>query len=420
MLEAAKFQPEKRTLFRTFDMNAFTRESNRSDHDQYDALRVGEEAAQSSAIPARFPPHRTVDGTVELGAYLASSSYIVSLGGPPLADLKYGIIIVPAGEEDLLFAGYGDHAVMSAKLKEQIYAKSKATQKEQLLELQQKAAHEWINGVASEPEIDDDHREFYRRRWRRRSGLPSDEGSEPAVAATDDRDPAGQNEDDNKTRPIQADVPALSDRQEGFQRFSHGQRSQYVPRHHYDTPSILGDLPMPTNEKQGSEHPAHGKPSPAASTSATTARARSARHLDEHGSEREEVRIRKGASTMSKGSRTANRGGDDLVSPAELNAHIKQNQPRDGGHDSGKRSEQQDWPSASTPTTLQNTTSEGEPLSPEACAAFEVLLGGEEEKRKGPRRVLHSLLARIRLKKSPDPTVKRRDVLRGGSKAVRA
>jgi hypothetical protein len=39
----------------------------------------------------------------EIAAYLANASYVVALGGPPLADLKYGVIIVPAGEEKLLF-----------------------------------------------------------------------------------------------------------------------------------------------------------------------------------------------------------------------------------------------------------------------------------------------------------------------------
>jgi hypothetical protein len=90
---------------------------------------------------------------IELGAYLASSSYIVSLSGPPLADLKYGITVVPVGEESLLFNGYGDDAAMSPEFKEQIYAKSKVAQKENVKELQQKKLHEWINGVPSEPRL---------------------------------------------------------------------------------------------------------------------------------------------------------------------------------------------------------------------------------------------------------------------------
>jgi hypothetical protein len=47
----------------------------------------------------------------EIAAYLANASYVVSLGGPPLADLKYGVIIVPAGEEPLLFGPTPDVAI---------------------------------------------------------------------------------------------------------------------------------------------------------------------------------------------------------------------------------------------------------------------------------------------------------------------
>jgi hypothetical protein len=39
----------------------------------------------------------------EIAAYLANASYVAALGGPPLANLKYGVIIVPVGEESLLF-----------------------------------------------------------------------------------------------------------------------------------------------------------------------------------------------------------------------------------------------------------------------------------------------------------------------------
>jgi hypothetical protein len=59
MLEAAKFRPEGRSLYRTFDMNAFAGEpkpNKRGDDYDGDALRIGEEATQSSAVPAGFPP----------------------------------------------------------------------------------------------------------------------------------------------------------------------------------------------------------------------------------------------------------------------------------------------------------------------------------------------------------------------------
>ncbi|KAH6842685.1 hypothetical protein B0I37DRAFT_201563 [Chaetomium sp. MPI-CAGE-AT-0009] len=55
-------------------------------------------------FPANFPAYHATQNMNEIAAYLANASYVVSLGGTPLADLKYGIIIVPAGEESLLFS----------------------------------------------------------------------------------------------------------------------------------------------------------------------------------------------------------------------------------------------------------------------------------------------------------------------------
>lgn len=99
MLDAAR--PATRRLYRAFDMNAFAGEPE-GDYTN------GAEAAPDPAVPAWFPAHRSIDGFIELGSYLASSAYAVSLGGPPLPDLKYGIIVVPVGDESLLLSGYGD------------------------------------------------------------------------------------------------------------------------------------------------------------------------------------------------------------------------------------------------------------------------------------------------------------------------
>ncbi|KAK3991466.1 hypothetical protein QBC44DRAFT_392989 [Cladorrhinum sp. PSN332] len=54
-------------------------------------------------FPVNFPAYHCTQNMNEIAAYLANASYVVSLGGPPLGDLKYGIIVVPAGEERLLF-----------------------------------------------------------------------------------------------------------------------------------------------------------------------------------------------------------------------------------------------------------------------------------------------------------------------------
>ncbi|KAL7620925.1 hypothetical protein AAE478_008236 [Parahypoxylon ruwenzoriense] len=56
-----------------------------------------------SLLPTNFPRYRATQHINEVGAYLANASYVVSLGGPPLADLKYGIIVVPVCQETLLF-----------------------------------------------------------------------------------------------------------------------------------------------------------------------------------------------------------------------------------------------------------------------------------------------------------------------------
>ncbi|KAK4033776.1 hypothetical protein C8A01DRAFT_49694 [Parachaetomium inaequale] len=62
-------------------------------------------------FPANFPTYHCTQNMNEIAAYLANASYVAALGGPPLADLKYGIIIVPAGEESLLFGPSPDFAI---------------------------------------------------------------------------------------------------------------------------------------------------------------------------------------------------------------------------------------------------------------------------------------------------------------------
>ncbi|KAK4034043.1 hypothetical protein C8A01DRAFT_39472 [Parachaetomium inaequale] len=54
-------------------------------------------------FPPNFPAYHCTQNMNEIAAYLANASYVAALGGPPLADLKYGIIVVPVGEESLLF-----------------------------------------------------------------------------------------------------------------------------------------------------------------------------------------------------------------------------------------------------------------------------------------------------------------------------
>lgn len=58
-----------------------------------------------ATFPADFPRYTTVSRMAETAAYLANTDYVISLAGSPLNDLKYGIIVVPVGEESLLFGG---------------------------------------------------------------------------------------------------------------------------------------------------------------------------------------------------------------------------------------------------------------------------------------------------------------------------
>ncbi len=140
-----RFRPEARSLYHTHGNSAFTGEQastralddDEGNDDDYEAevadmgLGAGPvSAAAAATLPSDFPPHRAL----ELGKFLASSSYIVSLGGPPLPDLRYGIVIVPVGEESMVFRGYGDHAALPPGFKEQVYAKSKEAKKEQGVE----------------------------------------------------------------------------------------------------------------------------------------------------------------------------------------------------------------------------------------------------------------------------------------------
>ncbi|KAK3991468.1 hypothetical protein QBC44DRAFT_50275 [Cladorrhinum sp. PSN332] len=50
-------------------------------------------------LPPNFPPYYCTHNMNQTAAYLANASYVAALSGPPVADVMYGILIVPAGEE---------------------------------------------------------------------------------------------------------------------------------------------------------------------------------------------------------------------------------------------------------------------------------------------------------------------------------
>ncbi|OAA41829.1 hypothetical protein ISF_09757 [Cordyceps fumosorosea ARSEF 2679] len=63
-----------------------------------------EEPPREAAVPACLPGHRQhVRDAKSLARYLAASAYTISLAGPPLADMQYGVVIVPCGQEELFF-----------------------------------------------------------------------------------------------------------------------------------------------------------------------------------------------------------------------------------------------------------------------------------------------------------------------------
>ncbi|KAI9172675.1 hypothetical protein HJFPF1_02185 [Paramyrothecium foliicola] len=181
MLEAAKCRPENRKICRTSDFEPYNEELCNDENEEIANNLV----LSNSSLPADFPRHRRVKELDEFGTYIAASSYTIALGGPPLPDLNYGIIIVPTGDESLLFSGHGDHAAMPADVKDAVYTQSKALRQEQESEIRQKTLEELANGVSSEPELDDDDREFYRSRWLIRKGFAVDESREAPIAGND-------------------------------------------------------------------------------------------------------------------------------------------------------------------------------------------------------------------------------------------
>ncbi|KAK0732493.1 hypothetical protein B0T21DRAFT_369092 [Apiosordaria backusii] len=152
----------------------------------------------NSEFLSNLPPHTVVDGFGELGVYMSQASYVVSLGGSALPDLKYGIIIVPAGDESLLFTGYGDHADIPAEFRAEIYAKSKEVRKQVFAEELEMCGsyvprYRWRTLEFRLPPMEEPEKSFYAQRVRERRAKhrelhgtrrSSDPGSETLDEAT--------------------------------------------------------------------------------------------------------------------------------------------------------------------------------------------------------------------------------------------
>lgn len=70
-------------------------------------------------LPGDFPAFHCTHRMSDIGAYLANASYVLSICGPPVAELNYGIIIYPAGEERMIF-GQGPYFSMDQEFYDRI------------------------------------------------------------------------------------------------------------------------------------------------------------------------------------------------------------------------------------------------------------------------------------------------------------
>jgi hypothetical protein len=101
-----------------------------------DGIITTDPRTHSRKVTTIAPAHRVVDSFTEVSAYLASATYVASLCGPPLRDMAYGVIIVPAGEEALLlgnwrsFADDADDEAARA-LKHDVLEKSRAVREDE-------------------------------------------------------------------------------------------------------------------------------------------------------------------------------------------------------------------------------------------------------------------------------------------------
>ena len=77
------------------------------DSDQDSARLIKTTSAQEdqlrNMLPSHFPQFRHIQNYGELRFYIDRSQYAISVGSGPVDDLHYGIIIVPFGEEHMLF-----------------------------------------------------------------------------------------------------------------------------------------------------------------------------------------------------------------------------------------------------------------------------------------------------------------------------
>jgi hypothetical protein len=61
-----------------------------------------EEAQSKAEFSPNLATYQCTVNINQLGTYVVITSFVVTLGGRPLSDIKYGVIIVPVGEESVV------------------------------------------------------------------------------------------------------------------------------------------------------------------------------------------------------------------------------------------------------------------------------------------------------------------------------
>lgn len=120
-IKNAERMAARHASYETINLNAFS-DTGREEQGNSELEKHGQNIEE---IPDCLPePYRCVDSAKELGQYMAASSYVVALTGAPVPDMRYGIIIVPCGDEKLFFSQ--QHSIMSVEDIEDVYAKSES------------------------------------------------------------------------------------------------------------------------------------------------------------------------------------------------------------------------------------------------------------------------------------------------------
>ena len=118
-----------------------------------DANYVATSDVENLNIPTNFPRHTVVSGPTAFQLYLDSADYIVSLCSKPLPDLKYGIIVVLRGEEEMFLRNPED--TMPVDFKNEILAKRRVMRKQQEVEHreEQEEEHARRQKIFNDPEL---------------------------------------------------------------------------------------------------------------------------------------------------------------------------------------------------------------------------------------------------------------------------